>query len=68
MELLTTDLALSEGRNPLPVSFILKDDSVAQETDEKFNLTIVTISSLTGYTTRIVLMGTIFDDDSKLTF
>ena len=68
MELLTTDLALFEGRNPLPVSFIFKDDSVAQETDETFNLTIATTSSLAGYMTRLVLMGTILDDDSELTF
>ncbi len=68
MELLTTDLALFGGRNPLPVSFIFKDDSVAQETDETFNLTIATTSSLAGYMTRLVLMGTILDDDSELTF
>ena len=67
MELLTTDLALFEGRNPLPVSFIFKDDSVAEEL-ETFNLTIATTSSLTGYTTSLLLMGTILDDDSKLTF
>ena len=37
VELLTTDLALFEGRNPLPVSFIFKDDSVAEESEETFN-------------------------------
>ena len=68
MELLTTYLALFEGRNPLPVSFIFKDDSVAEELEETFNLTIATTSSLAGYTTSLVLMGTILDDDSKLTF
>ena len=68
MELLTTDLALFEGRNPLPVSFIFKDDSIAEESEETFNLTIATTSSLAGYTTRLVLMGTILDDDSELTF
>ena len=68
MELLTTDLALFEGRNPLPVSFIFKDDSIAAELEETFNLTIATTSSLAGYTTSPVLMGTILDDNSKLTF
>ena len=65
MELFTTDLALFEGQNPLPVSFIFKDDSVAQEADE---ITIATTSSLAGYMTRLVLMGTILEDDSELTF
>ena len=68
MELLTTDLALFEGRNPLSVSFIFKDDSVAEESEETFTLTIATTSCCAGYITRPVLMGTILDDDSKLTF
>ena len=33
MELLITDLALFEGRNPLLVSFIFKDDSTAEESE-----------------------------------
>ena len=68
VELLTTDLALFEGRNPLPVSFIFKDDSVAEESEETFTLTIATTSCLAGCITRPVLMGTILDDDSELTF
>ena len=68
MELLTTDLALFEGQNPLPVSFIFKDDSVAAESGETFTLTIANTSSLAEYTTKLVLMGTILDNDSKLIF
>ena len=68
MELLTTDLTLFEDRNPLPVSFIFKNDSVAGESEETFNLTIATTSSLAGYMTRLVLMGTILAEDSELAF
>ena len=68
VELLTTALALFKGQNPLPVSFIFKDNSVAGESVEIFTLTIATILSLAGYRTSLVLMGTILDDDSEFKF
>ena len=61
-------LDLSAKNDPLPVSFTFTMDSVAQESDETFTLTLGDTDTLVGYTIRSMLQGTILDDDSKLTF
>ena len=66
--LYTTTLFLFRHRDPSPVSFLYRRDSIAQEAEETFILTIATTANLTEYTTRLVLHGTILDDDSELNF
>ena len=68
MYLAISRLDLSAKNDPLPVSFIFIMDSVAQESDETFTLTLGDTDTLVGYTIRSMLQGTILDDDSKLTF
>ena len=61
-------LHLFPFQDPLLVSLTLTKDSIAQEVDETFTLTIVPVPILEGYTAnRLVLQGTILDADSKLT-
>ena len=67
VDLSTEILNILPFQDPLPVSLTLTRDSIAQEVDETFTLTIVPITILEGYTAnRLVLQGTILDADSKL--
>ena len=69
LDLTTTSVNVFTGSDPVIISFLFTKDLIAQEIDETFNLTLVDQGNfLAGYTTRLVLMGTILDDDSELTF
>ncbi len=66
MDLAISRLEFTAENDPLPVSFTFTKDSVAQESDEAFILTLGNTDTLVGYTIRSMLQGTILDDDSKL--
>ncbi len=66
MNLVNSRLNLDPENDPLPVSFTFTKDSVAQESDETFTLTLGNTNTLVGYTIRRMLQGTILDEDSKL--
>ena len=56
------------SNDPSSVRLTLTRDSIAQEVNETFTLTIEPDFTLEGYTaTRLLLPGTILDADSKLT-
>ena len=65
MNLVNSRLNLDPENDPLPVSFTFTKDSVAQESDETFTLTLGNTDTLVGYTIRCMLQGTILDEDSK---
>ena len=68
MSLSTTELEFSQDQNPLNVFFMFVEDSIAQEQDETFSLTIEHISGLDGYKANFVLQGTILDSGGKFTY
>ena len=69
MSLYTTELEFLQDQNPLNVFFMFTVDSIAQEKDETFSLTIEHISGLDGYNkANYVLQGTILDSSGKFTF
>ena len=69
LDLTTSSVNVFSGSDPVNISFLFTKDYIAQEIDEIFTLTLVDQGNfLAGYTTRLVLTGTILDDDSELTF
>ena len=69
MSLSTTKLEFSQDQNPLNIFFMFTEDSIAQEQDETFSLTIEHVSGLDGYNkANFVLQGTILDSGGKFTY
>ena len=69
LDLTTMSVNVFTGSDPVKISFLFIKDLIAQEIDETFTLTLVDQGNfLAGYLTRLVLTGTILDEDSELTF
>ena len=64
MSLLTFVLLIQSGQDPLPVKFIFIQDSIAQEGEEKFNLTLKLGGTFPGEV-NLFLDGTILDSDGE---
>lgn len=67
VDLSTSQILFVPDQEPFPVTFTLRKDFIAQESDETFRLNLTLSSNLQGYSTCLYLDGTILDDDRELT-